>query len=198
MKKIILVGVFLTVLLAFGVSAALAFQTYLPVVSNQATPTPTVNPDPIALPNGDFEQGHEVWTETSNWRDQVIINQDEFGVPVHGGEWAALMGINYNAVEKLEQSVFVPPDHPYLSFWLWIISVDYCNYDFAYVYAGTTRIDKHDLCYDHNTNQWVQKVYDLRAFSGQNIDLIISVETDPSNQSMIYLDDFEFQTSLNP
>jgi hypothetical protein len=205
-----LVCALLTVLFGFGVRAALAYQTYLPIISNPPTPTltptptptsmptPTPNPNPILLPNGDFEQGQVIWNEYSNYGYEIIRNVTNLHIPPHNGEWAAWMGGAFNDIDQIDQTVLVPSDHPYLSFWLWILSTDYCNNDFAYVFVGNDQIDGHNLCYDHNTNGWVQKVYDLRAYSGQTIDLIISVETNGTYVSSIYLDDFEFQTSQTP
>lgn len=199
MKKIILVLVLLLAILTVGVSVVSAASIYLPIVNKtQPTPTPTPNPNPVLLPNGDFEQGHKIWEEYSNHGYDIIYPKDEISVTPHGGNWAAWMGGTNNVVETLNQTVLVPADHPYLSFWHWIISTDACEKDFVYVYIGNDRIDKHDLCYDHNTNGWAQKVYDLRAYSGQNVNLKISVETDATIISSIYLDDFEFNTSQTP
>jgi hypothetical protein len=199
MKKMILVLVLLLALLAVGVSVASAGSVYLPIVNkSQPTPTPTPNPDPVLLPNGNFEQGHKIWEEYSNFGYDIIRPKDEISVPPHSGSWAAWMGGTNNIVETLRQTVLVPSDHPYLSFWLWIISTDACDKDFAYVDIGNDRIDTHDLCYDHNTYGWVQKVYDLRAYRGQSVDLILAVETNATIISSIYLDDFEFNTSQTP
>lgn len=124
MKKIILVCALLTVLLGFGVSAALAYQTYMPIIGNAPTPTltptptPTPNPNPILLPNGDFEQGPVIWNEYSNYGYEIIRNVSNLRIPPHNGEWAAWLGGAFNDKDRIDQWVLVPLDHPYLSFWL--------------------------------------------------------------------------------
>ena len=203
MKKLVLaLGlVCLLTLLGIGVNAALSASMYFPIVYKApATPIPSQTPDPgpILLPNGDFEQGHETWIEYSNLGYPLIRYYDELAIAPHSGKWAAWLGGSANNIEQLGQTVLVTPDRPYISFWLWISSIDHCNFDFAYIFVGEDQIDKHDLCYDHNTNGWVQTVYDLRAYSGQTVDIIISVDTDPSYNSSLYLDDFEFQPNSNP
>jgi hypothetical protein len=51
MKRISLVFVMLLAMLGFWVSAAFAYQTYLPIVNKQATPTPTVTSTPTTTPS---------------------------------------------------------------------------------------------------------------------------------------------------
>jgi hypothetical protein len=213
MKRMIVVFVLLVAFFVVGVSVAFANTIYLPIVLSEATstptvtptptstptPTPTVNPAPILLPNGDFEQGRAVWTEYSSYGYALIWNKDNSPSPVlpHGGNWAAWLGGANNDHDKLDQWVTIPADHPYLSFWLNIISTDTCAHDVSYVFVGNTQIDGHYMCSANNTNGWVKKVYDLRAFSGQTVDLILLVETDGNYISSIFLDDFYFQTSLS-
>lgn len=207
MRKIAAVSAVLLIILVIAVSVASAGTSYLPIVGKAITPTPTAtptptptpNPAPIWLPNGDFEQGHVAWHEYSNHAYEIIRSKtDPLIKPPHSGSWEAWLGGANSQIDKLNQTVTVPADHPYLSFWMWIDSVDFCNYDFAYLYAGTTQIVKQDLCKDRNTNNWVRKVYDLTAYRGKSIDLMISVETDSTRISSLFVDDFQFVISMNP
>ena len=191
----------LVVMLGLGVFASLSASIYFPIVYRAPatpTPTPTQTPiyGPILLPNGDFEQGAVIWTESSNHNFDIIVHTGELPVIPHKGQWAAWLGGANDAVDKINQKVLVPADHPYLYFWLWIQSTDECDNDFANIYVANVLIDRHDLCYDHRTNGWEQKVYNLAAYAGQTVDLLLSVETNATEASSIYLDDFEFQVDL--
>ena len=147
------------------------------------------------MPNGDFEQGHVSWHEYSNHGYNIINYYSALPVTPYDGSWAAWLGGAANDADTLDQNVVVPVDRPYLSFWLYISSTDFCGYDIAYFFVNNTIIGQTWLCTDENTYGWVQKVYDLHAVAGQNVDIMAYVGTDLTRLSSIYLDHFTFQST---
>ncbi|NJD61024.1 MAG: hypothetical protein C3F13_01255 [Anaerolineales bacterium] len=199
MKKItlsFLVVVFL-VILAVGVRLAAANTIYMPIVSNPSptptsTPTPTPDPNPEALPNGGFEQGRVTWHEYSYQSHILILKNSDIA---HSGSWYAQLGGSNNAADSIDQTVVVPPDHPYLSFWRIIDSKEtICGNDVYKIYVKDTLIDNYPLCLG-NTPEWHRKAYDLRAYSGQSVNITIRVETNSFLISTLLLDDFEFRST---
>jgi hypothetical protein len=201
MKKITLslVVVLFIVILAAGVSLAAANTIYLPIVYSNPTPTstptptpiptPTPNPNPVALPNGGFEQGHVTWHESSNMSHVLILQNSNIA---HNGSWYAQLGGSNNVIDSIDQSVVIPADHPYLSFWRSIISNEItCGNDVYKITVNNNLIDNYPLCQANNSG-WHRKAYDLRAYSGQTVNLVIRVETNSSVTSTMLLDDFEF------
>lgn len=199
MKKLILVLLFMLIILAIWVSVALAGTSYLPIVNKSLTPTPTPTatplPTPILLPNGDFEQGRVIWHEYSSRGFAIIVNKSTLPVTPYDGSWAAWLGGAVKGVDTLDQTVLVTAERPYLSFWMNIVSTDYCNYDWATFSVNSTELAKIWLCKDNNTNGWVKKVYDLHPFIGQNVLITAHAENDLTNISSLYLDRFMFQAS---
>jgi len=213
MKRTVLVLSFgiLLAIIVIGVSAATTTSTYIPIVYKAISPTPTVTPTPTAtpipgpilLPNGDFEQGHVSWHEyASLGLGFPIINyKTDLPVPPYDGSWAAWMGGAANGVDTLDQTVLVPADHPYLSFWMYISSTDYCGYDVAYFFVDNTIIGQTWLCSANNTYGWVKKVYDLHSLIGQHVDIMVYTGNDLTHISSLYLDHFAWQstsTAENP
>ncbi len=201
MKRIVLISVFviLVALIGIGVRAAENMNTYLPIVMmSPPTPTPTLTPTPIPtpqlLPNGDFEQGRTVWHEYSN-HPYAIIRKKGDGLPInpYSGSWAAWMGGANNQTDTLDQTVTVPTNLPYLAYWRWLDSTDFCGYDTVKVKINNTSIEDFSLCKTGNTNGWVKKIYDLRSYAGKSITLKFAVTTDANNISSLYLDYFVFQ-----
>lgn len=200
MKKIILTLIFVSLLALIGViaHAASTTSTYLPLVMMAPpTPTPTLTPTPVPtpllLPNGDFEQGRTIWHEYSSLGFSIIHYKDELKVPPYDGSWAAWEGGSNNLAESIDQTVLVSADRPFLSFWIWINSTDSCNNDLAKVTVKSTVIEQFWLCTSSNTNKWVQKVYDLHSYVGQNVTIMVSITTNGSLPSSLYLDHFAFQ-----
>jgi hypothetical protein len=211
MKKITLslVVVLFIVILAAGVSLAAANTIYLPIVfsapstptstptptptpTSTPTPTPTPNPNPVALPNGGFEQGRVIWHEYSNMSHVLILKNSNIA---HSGSWYAQLGGSNNDVDSIDQTVVVPPDHPYLSFWRSIDSKETnCGNDVYKITVNNNLIDNYPLCLENNSG-WHRKAYDLRAYSGQSVNILIRVETNSSLISMLLLDDFEFRST---
>lgn len=156
------------------------------------TVTPVVvNP----IVNGDFEQGAVAWTEfsTHGW---PLIRQDFPGsVTPHNGSWAVWLGGEYDDISYIQQQVTVPVGQPYLSYWHWIASADYCGYDFGGVLVNGSVVDSYELCSDNNTGSWVQKVVNLSAFAGASVTLEIRAECDGSYNSNLFIDQVAFQSS---
>lgn len=157
---------------------------------------PNLTPSPVLFPNGDFEQGSVIWEEYSSGGYELIYQKSDLPVSPYDGEWAAWLGGALDEDDYIEQSVLIPPNHPYMVYWYWIVSTDYCGYDVTKVIIGRDTLDSYWLCQDNNTNGWKQKVYDLRTYSGQTISILVSVETDLTFNSHLFLDHFTFQTSL--
>jgi hypothetical protein len=204
MKKLILSLILILAIFVIGVTVASANTIYLPLAQKEPpTPTPTLTPTPTStpipspqlLPNGDFEQGHVSWNEYSNHGYAIINYMSSLPVPPYDGSWAAWLGGAANDADTLHQTVYVSPERPYLSAWLYISSTDLCGYDVAYFFINNTVIAQTWLCTDNNTNGWVQRVYDLHSMVGQNIDIMIYVGTDATRLSSLYLDHFAWQAS---
>jgi hypothetical protein len=206
MKKITLslIIVLLLGITVVEVSLALANTIYLPIVDRAPntptptstptpTPTPTPNPNPVALPNGGFEQGRVIWHEYSNMSHILILKNSNIA---HSGSWYAQLGGSNNDIDSIDQTVVVPADHPYLSFWRTIISTETtCGNDVYKITVNNNLIDNYPLC-QANISDWHRKAYDLRAYSGQSVNILIRVETNSSLNSTLLLDDFEFR--VNP
>jgi hypothetical protein len=201
MRRIVLVLVLLLAMMGIVVRAASSTQTYLPITyqapstpTPTPTPSPTIDPFPILLPNGDFEQGREVWKESSDSDNPLIYYIDDLVVQPFNGSWAAWFGGILNENESIWQFVLVPADHPYMSYWHWIVSEDICGTDLASVEVNAVMIDSYYLCEDNNTDGWVQKVYDLRVYSGQTVEVKIGASNNSTIPSSLFVDYFTFQT----
>lgn len=196
--------VFVLAITVVGVSLAATNSTYLPIVerapftptptpTSTPTPTPTPNPIPIALPNGGFEEGHVSWYEYSNQSHILILQNINIA---HSGSWYALLGGSNNDIDSIDQSILIPSDHPYLSFWRSIDSNETtCGNDVYKLMVDNTVIDNYPLCLS-NSSGWHRKAYDLTAYRGQTMTLTIRVETNSSLISTLLVDDFEFR--VNP
>ncbi len=152
---------------------------------------------PADLPcNGDFEQGSGIcWQEYSTHGWPIIIHADYLPVPPRSGSWAAWLGGEYDEISALWQQVTIPTDNPTLSFWYWIASSDECGYDFGGVIIDAiTVVDVFDLCADTNTNGWVRRTVDLRAYASRSVELQIRAETDESLNSNLFVDDVALGT----
>ncbi len=148
-----------------------------------------------AVPNGNFESGPTVWTQSSKLGWPLIINAGFPGtVKPHSGSWAVWLGGDDNEIAYIQQQLTIPSCAPYLAYYHWIASEDACDYDFAGVIINnTTVVDVYDLCADKNTGGWVKHVVDLRAYAGKTVQLQIRVETDGTYNSNLFVDDVAFQ-----
>jgi hypothetical protein len=169
--------------------------TQTPTSTLTPTPTSTSIPTPVLFPNGDFEQGRVIWSEHSSNGYKLIYQKSNLPVPPYDGEWAAWLGGVSNETDYIEQKVFVPTDVPYMSYWLWIQSVDYCGYDVGMVLVNGTTVDAYWLCSNNNTIGWVQRVIDLRAYAGQSVTIQILAHCDASLRTDLYIDHVAFQPS---
>lgn len=174
---------------------------YLPmVIGSQPTvaPTPTIEPTiaPTQTPlssklvkNGNFEQGHVVWTEEPG---QIIITQS---VPIHphSGTWVAMLG-GPNVNESLSQSVAVPNrSSVQLQFYYQLESEASEVRDTADVVVNGGVVDSIDLVSFRNTNgDWKLRTVDVSVYAGQSVQLGFSVST--TEPSMIYIDDVAFSS----
>jgi thermitase len=148
------------------------------------------------IENGDFEAGSTSWTEfSSNGYDLILPGGFPEGVAPHSGSWAVWLGGDHNETAYIEQQVSVPVGRPYLQYWHWIVSEDYCGFDLASVRVDGVQIETYDLCISRNTGGWVLHTVNLGSFAGQSIALQIRVKTDDSLLSSLYVDDVSFTTS---
>jgi thermitase len=148
------------------------------------------------IENGDFEAGSMSWTEfSSNGYDLILPGGFPEGVAPHSGSWAVWLGGDHNETAYIEQQVSVPVGRPYLQYWHWIVSEDYCGFDLASVRVDGVQIETYDLCISRNTGGWVLHTVNLGPFAGQSIALQIGVGTDDSLLSSLYVDDVSFTTS---
>lgn len=160
-------------------------QVYLPVVM-RGIPAGFIQ-------NSNFEQGPEVgWQEYSSNGNKLIVSSDSLAVPPHSGNWAAWLGGANNEYSTLEQQVIVPSPNPILTFWYWIDSQDWCDYDSASVMLGAVTLVNYELCSANGTGGWVQQSLDLGAYAGQTQVLKFVAQTDGSLNSNFFLDDIAF------
>jgi uncharacterized repeat protein (TIGR01451 family) len=150
------------------------------------------------LVNGSFEQGTTGWGEFSTHGWPLIINSGfPEGVSPHGGSWAVWLGGDYGDLSYISQQVTVPASQPYLAYYHWIGSEDFCGYDYGGVVVNGTDVDVYDLCEDNNTGGWAKHVVNLSAYAGQSVQLRIRATTDGSLNSNLFIDDVSFQASAS-
>jgi hypothetical protein len=170
---------------------SLTFEKAFTITVTQAAGNPIVN--------GDFEQGPVIWQEysTNGWELilQVYPNGLPEEIPPYDGTWAAWLGGDYDEISYIQQQITVPADRPYLSYYHWINSVDYCGYDFGGVLVNGVVIESYNLCNDTNTGGWVKKVVNLSAYAGQSVAIQIRAECDSSYNSNLFIDQVAFQAS---
>lgn len=223
-KEISVAIVFVVVLLAltqipmgFAQNLPSLYGQYLPAVFKAyPTSTPTKTPIPTAtnipiptatsipimeLRNGSFEEGNSAWIAN----DSDLITQEFPGsVRAHSGTWAAWLGGVYDEITTVSQRVTIPADRPYLTYWRWIASNDFCLQDDI---AGVSLlnddgqvtddeiVDAFELCDDASTTGWVKRSIDVRQFAGQTRTLYILASTDSILNSNLFIDDVSFQAS---
>ncbi len=175
-------------------------RSLLPIIGKPktATPTrtasPTGTPAPVLFPNGNFEQGRVIWTEYSSNGFPLILPRSDILVPPYDGEWAVwLGGVDYE-ISYIQQQILVPTNYPFMSYWVWIASADICGYDAGGVLVNGAVVDSYWLCSPNDTNQWVQRVVDLRAYAGQTVTIQIKAVLDGSLNSNLFIDHVAFQS----
>lgn len=178
---------------------ATATSTPTNTATPTATATATVTASPTAtlppideLQNGNFEQGpNGAWTEGSPPGVSIITSDKP--VSAHSGAWIAWLGGIYDDSSGIFQVVTVPSDRPYLKYWHWIASQDFCGYDVAGVALGEDIIvDAFWLCDAADTNGWRMRTLDLRDYAGQSVELMFVSGTDNSLNSNWFVDDISF------
>lgn len=149
------------------------------------------------LPNGDFESGAAIWTESSMKGWPLILHATDIptGIDPFGGDWAVWLGGDNDEIAYIQQQVTVPAGSPTLNYWHWIDSEDECGYDFGSVRVNsTTVVESYDLCWPTDTAEWVLHSIDMSAYTGQTLNLQIRIETDDQLISNLFVDDVYFET----
>jgi serine protease len=166
---------------------------------NQRVFLPLINRDFSSgslVPNGDFEQGATVWTQSSsNGRQQIRNSFAPNSVTPYSGAWGVWLGGAFNEQGYIQQTVTVPAGAPYLYFYNWIGSADLQGFDFGYVVINNLPVLTVDLYSGANTGGWVKRVTNLSAYAGQTVTLRIAVTTDDSYNSNWFIDDVGFQST---
>jgi hypothetical protein len=170
-------------------NATSAKHVYLPFIMKPAAP-------PAGLGNGNFEAGRTGWTEYSARNAYPLIGRSfPSGIVPHSGSYAVWLGGLKNETSYIEQRVTVSAAAPYLAYWRWIASVDYCGYDFGQVLVNGALVERYNLCIEADTHSWVKRVLNLSAYAGQSVTLRIQATTDFSRNSNLFIDDVAFQTA---
>lgn len=165
-------------------------KLFLPMISDGA-PAPVVNP----FLNPGFEKGATSWYQNSTGGWDLILHSDDSLVLAHGGSWLAWLGGDDDEVSLLSQTINISAYAPYLHFWYWAASEDYCGYDFFYVAVNGINVDTMDLCDSTDTGGWVQRVLNLSAYAGTGKTVQFKVVTDSSFNSNLVLDDVSMSAS---
>ncbi len=159
------------------------------------------------IANCDFESGSDgEWTEYSyNGFKIIYLCSDPSvcnDVTPHSGAYLAWLGGANNEISYLQQQVLISSNTPFLTYWQWIESDDFCgsdyglNYDYVQVMINGTQVDKYDLCTGTSTVTWNPHNIDLNNYVGQSVTLQIRVTTDNTNISNFFLDDVNLM--INP
>ena len=166
-------------------------KLYLPMILNGNTPPPPTNP----FLNPGFEAGQVAWTESSSGGWDLIVPAADTPVGAHGGSWLAWLGGDDNETSQLWQTITISASAPYLHFWYWVDSGDYCGYDYFRIGVNSNYFSTLDLCQNNNTGGWVQGVLNLSAYIGTNKTVQFNVTTDESINSNLFLDDISMSAS---
>ncbi|MFN2182000.1 MAG: hypothetical protein ACK2UV_21170, partial [Candidatus Promineifilaceae bacterium] len=171
----------------------------IPTSTVPATPTSAANQSK-EIPNGDFEDGRTVWSESSKWDNMLIVQDDDLprGISPHNGRWAAWLGGDSSEEAAIEQRIFVDPGFPYLAYWYWIDWPFACQGSTAataVLSLDQTVVWQSDVCEDTDSGGWVRKIIDIGAFAGQPADLRFQLTTKAGSFANLYLDDVVLQSS---
>jgi len=140
--------------------------------------------------NPGFEQGHVGWNEYSSGGWDLIWEHPD----AHGGSWLAWLGGDNDEYASISQTIEIASAAPYLHFWYYADSADYCNFDSFTVYVNGTAIITMNLCGPNNTNGWIEMALNLSGYVGAYKTVEFVVITDGSLNSNLFLDDI-FMTS---
>lgn len=151
-----------------------------------------------ALRNGDFEQGATGWTQSStNGRTLIRTSFAPNTVTPHSGMYGVWLGGAFNETSTIQQLITVEGGAPYLAYWHWIGSADFCGFDYGYVLINSTAVDTLELCDNNDTNGWVKRVVNLTAYAGQSVTLRIRATTNGSLNSNWFIDDVAFKATAS-
>lgn len=156
------------------------------------------DPPLLLIDNGDFEAGPIVWEESSVKEWPLIFERVDLppNRPPYSGNWAAWLGGDNLENAAISQEVTVSTQRPYLVFYRWIDSQDFCNFDFGRVLIDEEIIDEFTLCVSTTNSFWERYVLDVSDFVGQKVRLSIAVETDASLTSNLFIDNVGFTDTL--
>jgi subtilisin family serine protease len=193
--------------------------TQTPAPSQTPTPTSTPTSTPISTPqtpaptpelckevavNGGFESGTTGWTQSSSQGFRLICTQATCGAGLqpHGGSGLAWLGGGNSERSRLSQTVTIPAGKAaYLSYWYWIESEDYCNYDYGYVQIFANNalrtIQRHSLCNSARTSGWVLQTINLSTYAGQSVRVEFYVATDRTLVSSLLIDDISLRSGAS-
>jgi len=175
-----------------GSAQATTRKIYLPILMNGL---------PLSLLNGDFELGRVNWMETSLKNQVIIINVTSspysgLRIPAaHSGKWIGWLGGDYNENSAISQKVTIIRGYPYLTYWHYIDSdgtTCSSSKDIARILVNSAVYTTYELCKANNTGKWVQKFVDLTSFAGKDVTVSISVITDGTENSNLFVDDVSF------
>ena len=153
-------------------------------------------PPTLPLLNGNFEAGAANWTQSSSHNWPVIVNSDQVdGLPTHSGIWIAWLGGDDDETSTIEQTVTVPPDRPFLTYYHGIASEDACGYDYGRVLVDGAVVEQYTLCRNSNTPDWAYRVVNLSAYAGRTVALQFRATTDGSLNSNLLIDDVAFNSA---
>jgi hypothetical protein len=160
-------------------------------------PTPVPSPTPIpsdgTIRNPGFELGNNGdWaTSTTSGAGNIFLHTG-----AHSGNWLAWLGGMHNEIGYIEQTVYIPPGRPYLTYWGWISSAETsCGGDYVQFFTGSTALYGYNLCVPYNSTSWGQGWVNFSAYAGTTQTIRIQVQTNSALLSSLYLDDFAFAAS---
>ena len=177
-----------------------AAQMFMPALFNNAgvgSATAVVGSDEVvAIPNGNFELGNQIWAHQSAQTSNIVIAQSgelPGGIKAYDGNYAAWLGNSNSSDSHIEQTLNVPTSATKLHFFTRIQTTEAsCKGDLAYVQINGVTVRRYALCYASQTNDWMQRTVDLSDFAGQHVRLTIRVTTNAANISQMFVDSLQF------
>lgn len=170
--------------------SGVVLPTVTPTPAATPTRTPTPAPSGGIIRNPGFELGDNGdWgSATKSGIRNIFLNDG-----ARSGRWLAWLGGIHNEDGYIEQTLYIPHDRPYLTYWGWISSQETsCVNDTITFYAGSTSLGGYGLCAQYNNTRWGQGSVNLKAYSGTTQRIRIRVQTNSALLSSLYLDDFAF------
>ncbi len=163
------------------------------------------------LVNGDFEQYHTGWTETTQVPTPIINHANDLPVTPHSGDYAAWLGGYDGADDQLFQTVAVPAGATAgtLSFWYWSetdevdAGYDYFSLQIIDPVNGSHYVDAVDIDAVPPTGGWQSASYtltagEIAAIKGKSVRVRFRVVTDWNTLSSFFIDDVSFDVSSGP